>query len=375
MSRKITSIEGLRTIGWVGVFLCHFKGAFMPNAHWWTDDTPLRFIYSGNAYVRLFFVISGFVISYKYFTKENYDRIPGDVLKRYFRLMPSVLFAELFTFVLMRIGAMKNFQASIITGSETFLGIFNQFTPNLLGCLKEALFTTYLNGANGYIPTLWTMVYEYLGVLLVLAVLQIFRKSTWRWLFYLLSLTFFSNYYNYFIIGMVVCDLYVNFTVPALLKKHKVMHAGITILGYLLLSMVNLSDADKYSRVVFGLGLMLFLLGVLSSDFCEKIFGNRVMVYGGKLAYSAYIIHWPIVESFTCGLFLLLHDKVPNGRILMILLLIATFMMIVIVAGFMEKFIEPIGASFASKITEKEADQRESRQNCSRADKQKERDA
>ena len=51
-SKRIDCIEGLRTIGWIGVFLCHFRGAFFPNAKIWMDSTPLRFIYTGNAYVR-----------------------------------------------------------------------------------------------------------------------------------------------------------------------------------------------------------------------------------------------------------------------------------------------------------------------------------
>ncbi|MBQ8317185.1 MAG: acyltransferase [Lachnospiraceae bacterium] len=340
-SKRIDCIEGLRTIGWIGVFLCHFRGAFFPNATIWMDSTPLRFIYSGNAYVRLLFVISGFVISYKYFLKDKYDDALQDICKRYFRLMPPILAAELFVFVLMNVGALRNAEVATMIGSENFLGIFNQFTPNIGTCLKEALFSTYFNGANAYIGPLWTMIYEYLGAIFVIAAVSILKKSNWRWIFYGVFLYANSNYYNYFVIGMLICDLYANFDIPLKIKERK-LSIIIALVGYTMLSMVNLNDSDKYSRIVFGIGIILFMLGVLSSDFLNKILGNKLMVKGGELAYSAYIIHWPIVETISCGLLLLFYDEV-NYKLLVSIICIISFIFIVIFAYLMKKYVEPLG--------------------------------
>ncbi len=350
MGKKINSIEGLRTIGWIGVFLCHFKGAFFPGITWITDFTPLRFIYSGNAYVRLLFVISGFVISYKYFTKECYEDVFKDIIKRYFRLMPPVFFCEILVFVFMKLGCLRNAEVAELVGSTDFLGMFNQFEPDLLRCLAEALGGTYLIGANGYIGPLWTMVYEYLGALLVLCALGILKKSYWRWLFYLVMLISFSNYYNYFILGMLICDLFVNSEVSIVLSKNFWVNAAFIIGGYYALSMINLSDSDKISRIIFAIGIVLFMLGVLSGKNTEKILGNHIMVSGGKLAYSAYIIHWPIIESISCGLVLLMFDKGIQYNLMIVLILIITFLMIVIFSVFISKYIEPIGQMIAKNL-------------------------
>ena len=181
MREKINCLEGIRTIGCISVFLCHFRGAFLPDqAIWLIDHTPLMILTAGNSVVRILFVVSGFVISYKYFEIQRYEQVPKDMLKRYFRLAPSVIAANLFVYFLMKFGFMFHVQAAAVSGSEDFLGIFNNFTPNLVQCLKEALITCYFQGANGYIGPLWTMVYEYLGAILVLCVIYVCKGKIGR---------------------------------------------------------------------------------------------------------------------------------------------------------------------------------------------------
>ena len=347
---KIKSIEGLRTIGWIGVFICHFRGSFFPNAIWKTDLTPIRFIYSGNAYVRLFFVISGLVLSYKYFTKEKYENALGDIIKRYFRLMPSILFAELMVYIFMKLDCLRNAEVAKIVGSTEFLGIFNQFKPDMWECLKEALFTTYFNGANGYIGPLWTMTYEYLGSILILCALNILKKSQWRWGFYVVFLMAFSSYYNYFIIGMVICDLFVNTTAVDYLNKNLYARVSCIVIGYIMLSMIQLNDSDKYMRIVFAIGIVLFMLGILSSDIMEKMFGNKIMLAGGRIAYSAYIIHWPLIETLSCSLVLMFYNLGVLCDGLIWGVFVITFIAVVIVSKFITDNIEPIGAKITRNL-------------------------
>lgn len=349
--RKLKSIEGLRTIGWIGVFICHFRGSFFPNAIWKTDLTPIKFIYSGNAYVRLFFVISGLVLSYKYYTKEKYENALGDIVKRYFRLMPSILVAELMVYIFMKLNCLSNTEVASIVGSTDFLGGFNQFKPDIWGCLKEALFTTYFNGANGYIGPLWTMTYEYLGSILILCALHILKKSQWRWGFYVVFLTAFSGYYNYFVLGMMICDFAVNTKAVDCLVKNIYARIACIIIGYILLSMIELNDSDKYTRIVFAIGIALFMIGVLSSNVMEKILGNKVMLAGGKIAYSAYIVYWPIIETLSCSLILMFYKLgiLCNGVIWGVFF--ATFIAVVIVAKFITDNIEPIGTRIAQNLT------------------------
>lgn len=340
-NKRIGCIEGVRTIGWIGIFLCHFRMAFFPNTIIWLDSTPFRFIYSGDAYIRLLFVISGFEASYKYFLKDKYDDALQDICKRYFKLMPSILVVELFVCSLMSLGALRNIEVAMLTGSEDYLGRLNRFIPNIASCLKESIFTTYFNGVNTYIEPLWTITYEYLGVIFVIATVSIIKKSNWRWIFYAVFLYANSNYYNYFVIGMLICDLYVNFDISMELEKRKISILS-ALVGYSMLSMVNLDDTDKYTRSVFGVGIILFMLGVLSSDFFSEVFGNKFMLKGGMLTYSAYIIHLPLIETISCGLFLIFYEQF-DYRLLVVVIGLITFLFVVVCAVWLKKFVEPIG--------------------------------
>ena len=349
MGKKISSLEGLRTIGWIGIFICHFKGAFMSGMHIWTDSTPLRFIYSGNPYVRLFFVISGFVASYKYWVDSQKVNLCYDAVKRYFRLMPSILMAEFVVCICMKCGLLKNAVVAPIVGSENFLGAFNQFEPNIRLCLKEALYQTYLFEGNAYIGPLWTMVYEFLGTLLVIAVLAIMGKSKWRIAFYALFLITYNGYYNYFVVGMIISDLLVNGGIREKLCSKEWICLILFGVGYYMVSMLPLDDSNKLSRVGFSFGLVLFMCGIVSSNLAEKVLGNRLMIEGGRLSYSAYIVHWLIIEILTCGLFLALQEQITSYKILVCILAIITFISIVIMSELLSKVAEPISGMIIRK--------------------------
>ena len=343
---KIRSIEGLRTIGWIYIFICHFRMSFFPNKIWEIE----YYIFSGNATVRLFFVISGLVLSYKYFTNERYDNILGDIIKRYFRLMPSILFSELMVYILMKFNCLRNTEVAQIVGSEEFLGVFNQFKPDIWGCLKEALFTTYFNGANGYIGPLWSMTYEYIGGILILSALSILKKSQWRWVFYAVIFMAFSSYYNYFILGMLICDLLVNTDAVDYLNKSFFPRISCLVIGCIMSSVIQLDDSKKCTRVIFSIGIILFMLGMLASNSMEKILGNRIMLAGGRIAYSAYLIHWPLIETLSCALILMLYKSRTLSAGLIWGVFVITFIAIIIISKFITDNIEPIGKKITKKL-------------------------
>ena len=118
-----------------------------------------------------------------------------------------------------------------------------------------------------------------------------------------------------------------------------------------MLSMVNINDFDKYSRIIFGLGIVFFMLGILSSSFMQKVLGNNILVKGGEIAYCAYIVHWPIIETFSCGLLILLYGRVNSSyNFLVGVIFVLTFFLVTITALLLRKFVEPIGGFFANGI-------------------------
>lgn len=74
------------------------------------------------------------------------------------------------------------------------------------------------------------------------------------------------------------------------------------------------------------------------------------MVQGGKIAYAAYVLHWPIIESFSCGLFLLLYNLGYSSITIKYLILIATTIVVIIGSIIFNRFIEPIGNILINKM-------------------------
>lgn len=84
-------------------------------------ETPLCLFFHGQASVRLFFVLSAFVLTYKFFKTKNYEYLSAGAIKRYFRLLGPVVFSLFITYILVNlslvgkggIGASEGFMFSL----------------------------------------------------------------------------------------------------------------------------------------------------------------------------------------------------------------------------------------------------------------------
>lgn len=355
MNKRINSLEGIRTLACISVFLCHFRGAFAPNTVFWFDNTPLRIFTSGNVVVRILFVLSGFVISNKHFCSQS-CRVNTDILKRYFRLAPNIIAANLLVYILMICGLMYNVEAAGLSGSQDFLALFNNFIPNLSLCLREALFTCYFTGANAYIGPLWTIVYEFLGSIMVLVIIGLCKENqTLRFLTYFLILFAFNSYYNYFILGMIVSELYVEGSIIVFLRSRKGINFVLFIIAFIGVCMIQIDDMNKMTRILFGVCLVLFFLTILGSSLASKILGNKVMLKGGMLSYSIYIVHWPVIESFSSWCYIKFYSTGIRLDQAVLINLILTSVIIIIVAALFHKYFENAGLG-AIKYIENRSD-------------------
>ena len=350
--KKITSLEGIRAVACISIFLCHFTGAFIPQIQSMLVQTPLNIFFSGNKMVRILFVLSGFVVSYKYFERKNYNSVPVDMMKRYWRLMPSILVVSIIICILMKFGLLYNGQAGQLSGAEEFLSIFNTMNPSWKDCIIEGGWTCLFNGANEYDEPLWIMTYEFFGSILVLAIIYISQKQPIiRMFIYMVSFVSFRSYYIYFILGMLICEIYESEQVNDYLRNNKIINNIVFLLTLYYLSTINLDDANKESRILFGVGLILFFETLLNSSLLEKVLGNKLMIEIGGLSYAVYLVHWPIIESFSSVLYVNLYNY--NHLKVIPLIFVLSLILILIIAYFMHKYIENLGNPVISYISKK----------------------
>jgi peptidoglycan/LPS O-acetylase OafA/YrhL len=219
---KIKYLESIRGIGALSVVFFHFLEIFFPafltgnpaqqhlggGLEWLVYSTPLRLLVNGPAAVTVFFVLSGYVLTYKFFKTKDTENLTSGAIRRYFRLAPVVLAVELLAYLCLRFSLYQYvIQIPTITYANTWINAYN--TPaDLRKVLYEALAGVFFGYQNQYDVPLWTMTYEFYGSLLVFSAAFVGSKMRNRmWLFVALVFFFRDSYYSDFVLGMILSDL------------------------------------------------------------------------------------------------------------------------------------------------------------------------
>lgn len=363
---QLDYINGLKGIGAGIVYLCHFVFAFyygmysleagdchLPgNADILIGQSPLNLLFSGNFAVRLFLVMSGYVLCLGYFRTREKKRLVQSASKRYIRLLPPILITNVLICLLMISGAFANVKVSELTGSLWLAG-FNRCEPNLLQAVWEALFGCFFLGSNQYNGVLWTIPFLFLGALLVYAIAWLLGDRKWRYIVYaVLGAALLLTDYAGVFFGFVLCDiLHTQTKLVDWLKKRKVL------LWILFLSGVYLSSYPSagihLEGTIYGIipivmvvpyhlaGALLLVFGVLMLGPLQKFFSLPVFVKLGKISYSLYLVHFPVIATAGCGLFRLLYGKLSYNLSVLCTFAVTTALVLLISAGF-SKYIEPL---------------------------------
>lgn len=310
--RKLECLEGVRALACIGVVLCHFYNGFFPNSGLMKmiTRTPFNYLFSGNTAVRILFALSGFVLCYKYFRTDDYKAVERDTVKRYLRLMLPVLAVNVLVCLMMMGGLLWNHEAAAYTGSQEFMGLFNQFEPDLLQSIKVGVWESVFYGNSIYVGPFWTMKYEMIGSFLTLAAAAILRSKRARYVFYAVYLVMFSDYYIYFILGMMICDIYTHEeSVNLFFTRHKWLTLVLHIAAWAYIGGVVNIDVFRIRGLLFYAAVILMFLTLLNSGILGRVWGNKAGVVIGKHSFSIYLLHWPVIESFSCFYFLFMMRR------------------------------------------------------------------
>ena len=355
LNTRIHRLDGLRGVLSLMVALYHFPQEYLPGG--FAEFFVLR---QANIFVDVFFVLSGFVISYRYSTIDSMRHFIEFLKKRLLRLYP-LLFYSVTVVLILSLAQFILHRTIMPKGDElSLLSLFWQYLDSILMLNSTPLLGSTL-GLN--FPS-WSISAEMFSYLFFGIILLFLTKYQKRW-FLVISLICLSiliiigSYYetgNFgfvrgilnFSIGYFVCHLYSRYQYGSMKWLGLVGVCFILINLYMLNNIpVNHKDYFAFCSVPWVAGFLVFSV-VVSKGIVSRFLSTKPLRYLGKLSYSIYLNHiflsGMILKSYSI---LLGQVNTTNDRYLIFIYYV---IMLLLYSGLTYKYIEEGGRRFLQKL-------------------------
>jgi len=329
-------LEGIRGIASLAVVAHHYIFAFFPllaygfsqPQHMRYEDniygTPLTLAYAGTFAVAIFFVLSGFVLTIGFFQTGDESIIKNHAAKRYLRLMIPALVATMLCLILIKLGVSSQVQQAADISHSSWLANTWNVSTGFFSALYSGTIEIFMDEGSVYNNVLWTMKTEFIGSFIVFIFALVAGKMRHRWIIYAwLTVMTLNTWFLTFVIGMALADLYAHghlktsrkkwmpglfLVVGLLLGSYPHSHAEYTKYSFLKLELFNnfhIEDKIFYLTIAAALVIVSVLIGHRIKSWLQR----PAVGILGKYTFSLYLIHLPVLYSFTVGVFLLSYDN------------------------------------------------------------------
>lgn len=329
---KDRSADGLRGVAAASVVVHHFLLAFFPvcmaSLFPWAAakgapagmmeriaSHPLLItLWNGQLPVCIFFVLSGYVLTRKYFLSGDAENIRSQAARRYLRLgipvFASVVFAMLVSTWYV-IGP-----AASLTGSVWLTR--NAIPGDWWSALAEGTYGAILLGHATTNHVLWTMQVEFIGSMLIFgyALIAGSRHLLMSAVYVALMLTVAKYQWPYFLAFLIGAHIG-RMEAPA----HKAWLYLAAAMGYLIASIpvsytgwayIPVTTSHRLTLVsVLGGALIVYSVRFGALAFLLR---SRPVQFLGRISYPLYLIHLPVLLSVACGVFVAsIHSGQSRG--------------------------------------------------------------
>ncbi len=277
---------------------------------------PINVFWNGNLAVCIFFVLSGFVLSYKFLKSRDQEILYSSAFRRYPRLLIPVAGSIFIGFIFVKFGFIYNRHNVELTNMPVFIQNYWAVPGDFISAINQSVWRVYTRDISSpfhFNPVLWTMYFEFIGSFIVFGVLALFKMDRARYYAYaFLAVALWNSYLLAFIIGMVLCDLY-NSQLREKIIQSTVMGSAALVMGFILGTVAYPSpDANHWTSIHFNqisvqtfhvIGAGLLVYSVIALGWLQKLFGLRPLVYLGRMSFSIYLIHSFIIVGFSRRMF------------------------------------------------------------------------
>ncbi len=349
-SHKYPALDSLRGIAAVMVIFQHLW-----EMSYLSDDRlrPWWFFCAGHEAVILFFVLSGFVLSHqlRLFRFEHYHQF---VFKRVMRIYPAYYAALLFSGIMLVV-ANHHFAGTLTNlNLQPWFYIWSQTTFDKTLWLGSLTLITHEGSSLNV--AVWSLYFEmWLSLAFPLLLWLLFRAAkplriTVLAVLFMASIYLWSSgrfmddqwesllYYAwYFMLGMVIYHYQ-----PWL---RKVAGSWWLILGLLLYFcnywLCGWLRSRLVQEVIIAGGSFLLIVNAIHFSIFQQVLGGALFKFYGKISYSLYLFHLPLLYSLTY----ILANRVEIGALKVIIFIVAT-----IVATLSYYAIEKPAVRFANRM-------------------------
>jgi peptidoglycan/LPS O-acetylase OafA/YrhL len=376
---SVVYLEGVRGVAAFGVFLNHFSLAFY-NAYFTQKPaashlngyeldyghTLYSFINNGGYCVAIFFVLSGFVLSRKYFRSNDVEVAISGLHRRFIRLYIPIAVTLIISYLLMTSHLYFNDAASHITLSDWFIKQWHFLEPEKR-LWASLTYGTMFYGDASFDTCLWTISYEFYGSLFVYAFL-VFTHYTnrYRILMMFLAMYYFyvtsSPFYMAFVLGMTLCYT------ERWIEKNRTNLTTVIALALLAASLMlgsgpfcspspdSWQDTIKttiwdYTPWCLTVAAYFLVLAFILSPLLQKMLSIRPFRFLGYISFSLYLLHPLLLGSFSAWLFLQLHDTHGYNPSALIVFF-STIAILIPLSWIMAKYIDQFGIRLAKNLYE-----------------------
>jgi peptidoglycan/LPS O-acetylase OafA/YrhL len=307
-AQRFHYLDTVRGLAALSVVASHYVNAYgAPSGDSLLDHLPLFLLWDGFAAVCLFFVLSGLVLSLRFFR----DTPTPDLrqlnlldfgVRRVARIWPPYLAALVLSLVLRELT-----YRALPTDPAPSPWALSHWSPPMppLELLREAWL---LNpGHLDLIPQGWTLSLEMtLSMLVPAAVLLAGRGNVWLlgstaiaiWPLGLQPFAF------HFVIGVLIAKHYQ--TMLGWARHRRGLALAALLLGIALYSFrytvpprLGLGTEAGWINYVVGLGAALLLAYVIGTDGVRAALSHRWLVHIGRVSYSVYLLHIAVLLGVT----------------------------------------------------------------------------
>lgn len=322
---KDLSLEAVRGVASMVVFVWHFFLAFdsalLFDPARGVVGMPYYAFFHGTAAVDLFFVLSGFVLTRRFFETGERGLLTTGAVKRWFRLMPVVLISVLLSWACYHFGLYFYEQAAPLSGSTWLQASGGSTNPpvtaGFLSAFWQGFFDAIIRGEVNFNSNLWTLHIEFWGSLLAFAFAWGVRKlqddlST-LWLVVLvlsIVVSFVDLHYLAFIIGPLLAAFGTRLKPVGAVAGASLLLGGLLVLGYRaplgfysFLAPLTLFPRDTIYILFSMVGSTLLILACLAWPTLNKRLQHPLSRFLGQISFPLYVLHIVMICSLGSAVF------------------------------------------------------------------------